>query len=222
MKIQFPKDENIDNPIQYPKDGDNGNSNQFPKDGNTKVEDGGVRVYEDNKCEVLIRKGKLEKYIRNVIAWDMKNSLYLSEDIVVTTSAHQKINILVSLAPLLQASSISSITASKKAAPSITVTSVAPKSPSMRNSSKTPKFLSIPNNHVIEEGESARFQSAIDGYPQLWSTSDMDGMIVSSTALIAVKELDDLRVLEIDECCYDSGFALPWEMLKAALKPQRV
>uniref|UniRef100_A0A1A9UZC2 Myosin light chain kinase, smooth muscle n=1 Tax=Glossina austeni TaxID=7395 RepID=A0A1A9UZC2_GLOAU len=68
-----------------------------------------------------------------------------------------------------------------------------------------PKFLAIPNNRVVEEGESVRFQCAIDGHPQPWSTWDKDGMIVTPTARVTIKEVDDLRFLEVDEVGYDDA-----------------
>lgn len=68
-----------------------------------------------------------------------------------------------------------------------------------------PKFLAVPNNRVVEEGESVRFQCAIDGHPQPWSTWDKDGMIVTPSARVTIKELDDLRFLEVEEVGYDDA-----------------
>ncbi|XP_036332534.1 muscle M-line assembly protein unc-89-like [Rhagoletis pomonella] len=50
-----------------------------------------------------------------------------------------------------------------------------------------------------------RFQCAIAGHPTPWSTWDKEGIIVTPTARIAVKEVDDLRFLEIDEVTFDDA-----------------
>ncbi|XP_030387654.1 titin homolog isoform X3 [Scaptodrosophila lebanonensis] len=68
-----------------------------------------------------------------------------------------------------------------------------------------PKFLAIPYNRVVEEGDSVRFQCAIGGHPTPWATWDKDGMIVTPTTRIAVKEVDDLRWIEIDEVTFDDA-----------------
>ncbi|XP_043866600.1 titin isoform X5 [Drosophila mojavensis] len=68
-----------------------------------------------------------------------------------------------------------------------------------------PKFLAIPYNRVVEEGDSVRFQCAIAGHPTPWATWDKDGMIVTPTPRIAVKEVDDLRFIEIDEVGFDDA-----------------
>uniref|UniRef100_A0A0K8UDN7 Myosin light chain kinase, smooth muscle n=4 Tax=Bactrocera latifrons TaxID=174628 RepID=A0A0K8UDN7_BACLA len=68
-----------------------------------------------------------------------------------------------------------------------------------------PKFLAIPHSRVVEEGDNVRFQCAITGHPAPWSTWDKEGMIVTPTARIAVKEVDDLRFLEIDEVTFDDA-----------------
>lgn len=68
-----------------------------------------------------------------------------------------------------------------------------------------PKFLVIPHSRVVEEGDNVHFQCAIAGHPTPWSTWDKEGMIVTPTARIAVKEVDDLRFLEIDEVTFDDA-----------------
>ncbi|XP_014087258.3 myosin light chain kinase, smooth muscle isoform X2 [Bactrocera oleae] len=68
-----------------------------------------------------------------------------------------------------------------------------------------PKFLAIPHSRVVEEGDNVRFQCAIAGHPTPWSTWDKEGIIVTPTARIAVKEVDDLRFLEIDEVTFDDA-----------------
>uniref|UniRef100_W8AQC6 Myosin light chain kinase, smooth muscle n=1 Tax=Ceratitis capitata TaxID=7213 RepID=W8AQC6_CERCA len=68
-----------------------------------------------------------------------------------------------------------------------------------------PKFLAIPHSRVVEEGDNVRFQCAIAGHPTPWSTWDKEGLIVTPTARIAVKEVDDLRFLEINEVTFDDA-----------------
>ncbi|XP_051862031.1 muscle M-line assembly protein unc-89 isoform X49 [Drosophila albomicans] len=68
-----------------------------------------------------------------------------------------------------------------------------------------PKFLAIPYNRVVEEGDSVRFQCAIAGHPSPWATWDKDGLIVTPTPRIHVKEVDDLRFIEIDEVGFDDA-----------------
>ncbi|KAJ6643194.1 Myosin light chain kinase, smooth muscle [Pseudolycoriella hygida] len=62
-----------------------------------------------------------------------------------------------------------------------------------------PKFYAMPHNRLAEEGETVRFQCAIAGLPTPWSTWDKDGLIVTPTTRINIKERDDLRILEIEE-----------------------
>ncbi|XP_065370323.1 titin isoform X6 [Calliphora vicina] len=68
-----------------------------------------------------------------------------------------------------------------------------------------PKFLAIPNSRVVEEGDSVRFQCAIAGHPTPWATWDKDGIIVTPTTRIAIKEVNDLRYLEIEEVTFDDA-----------------
>uniref|UniRef100_T1P7Q7 Myosin light chain kinase, smooth muscle n=1 Tax=Musca domestica TaxID=7370 RepID=T1P7Q7_MUSDO len=68
-----------------------------------------------------------------------------------------------------------------------------------------PKFLAIPNSQVVEEGDSVRFQCAIGGHPTPWATWDKDGLIVTPTGRIRVKEVDDLRYLEIEDVSFDDA-----------------
>ncbi|XP_031789478.1 titin homolog isoform X2 [Nasonia vitripennis] len=62
-----------------------------------------------------------------------------------------------------------------------------------------PKFYTIPHNRVAEEGETVRFQCAVAGYPVPWCAWDKDGISVTSSARISIKEKDDVRILEIAE-----------------------
>lgn len=62
-----------------------------------------------------------------------------------------------------------------------------------------PKFYAIPHNRVAEEGETVRFQCAVAGHPDPWVIWDKDGQIVTPTARITIKEVDDLRIIEIRE-----------------------
>uniref|UniRef100_A0A6P4FIV9 Muscle M-line assembly protein unc-89-like isoform X2 n=1 Tax=Drosophila rhopaloa TaxID=1041015 RepID=A0A6P4FIV9_DRORH len=74
-----------------------------------------------------------------------------------------------------------------------------------RNAITAPKFLAIPYNRVVEEGDSVRFQCAISGHPTPWATWDKDGFVVIPTPRVAVKEIDDLRIIEIDEVSFEDA-----------------
>ncbi|XP_046811447.1 muscle M-line assembly protein unc-89 isoform X4 [Lucilia cuprina] len=74
-----------------------------------------------------------------------------------------------------------------------------------RQAISAPKFLAIPNSRVVEEGDSVRFQCAIAGHPMPWATWDKDGIIVTPTTRIAIKEVNDLRYLEIEEVTFDDA-----------------
>nr|XP_046469209.1 titin homolog isoform X3 [Neodiprion pinetum] len=62
-----------------------------------------------------------------------------------------------------------------------------------------PKFYAVPHNRVAEEGETVRFQCAVSGHPTPWVTWDKNGVVVTPSTRISVKERDDVRVLEISE-----------------------
>lgn len=62
-----------------------------------------------------------------------------------------------------------------------------------------PKFYAVPHNRLVEEGETVQFQCAIAGHPMPWSTWDHDGLIVTQTSRITIKERDDVRILEIEQ-----------------------
>lgn len=62
-----------------------------------------------------------------------------------------------------------------------------------------PKFYAVPHNRLVEEGETVQFQCAIAGHPMPWSTWDHDGLIVTQTSRITIKERDEQRVLEIEQ-----------------------
>ncbi|XP_075167097.1 stretchin-Mlck isoform X1 [Haematobia irritans] len=68
-----------------------------------------------------------------------------------------------------------------------------------------PKFLAIPNSRVVEEGESVRFQCALAGHPTPWATWDKDGLILTPTGRMSIKEVDDLRYLEIEDVSFDDA-----------------
>lgn len=68
-----------------------------------------------------------------------------------------------------------------------------------------PKFYTIPHNRVAEEGETVRFQCAVAGHPAPWCVWDKDGITVTPTARITVKEKDDIRILEIAEVTPEDG-----------------
>lgn len=68
-----------------------------------------------------------------------------------------------------------------------------------------PKFYSVPHNRVCEEGDTVRFQCAIAGHPIPWSTWDKDGIIVTPSTRLTIKERDDMRYLEIEEVCFEDA-----------------
>ncbi|OAD58520.1 Myosin light chain kinase, smooth muscle [Eufriesea mexicana] len=76
-----------------------------------------------------------------------------------------------------------------------------PRSRSMSRRPKIspPKFYAVPHNRVVEEGETVRFQCAVIGHPTPWVKWDKNGMIVTPTARISIKERDDVKILEIVE-----------------------
>ncbi|XP_045530819.1 uncharacterized protein LOC123718416 isoform X1 [Pieris brassicae] len=63
-----------------------------------------------------------------------------------------------------------------------------------------PKFYTYPFNKVVEEGDGVVLQCAVGGFPTPWATWDKDGIIITPTSRISVKEKDEmLRILQIDE-----------------------
>jgi Immunoglobulin I-set domain len=52
---------------------------------------------------------------------------------------------------------------------------------------------------IVEEGATVRFQCAIAGHPTPWVTWDKDGLILTPTRRLTIKEKDDLRVVEISD-----------------------
>ncbi|XP_043286606.1 titin homolog isoform X2 [Venturia canescens] len=68
-----------------------------------------------------------------------------------------------------------------------------------------PKFYAVPHNRVAEEGETVRFQCAIAGHPTPWVTWDKDGIPVTPTTRITLKEKDDVRILEITEINHEDA-----------------
>ncbi|XP_044588361.1 titin homolog isoform X4 [Cotesia glomerata] len=69
----------------------------------------------------------------------------------------------------------------------------------------SPKFYAVPHNKVAEEGETVRFQCAIAGHPVPWVTWDKDGISITPTARISLKESDDVRILEITEITHEDA-----------------
>lgn len=57
-----------------------------------------------------------------------------------------------------------------------------------------PKFYAAPHSRVVEEGESVYFQCAIAGVPTPWGTWDKDGVVVTQTTRLTLKERGDLRM----------------------------
>lgn len=67
-----------------------------------------------------------------------------------------------------------------------------------------PSFYTYPFNKVAEEGDSVTLQCAIKGNPAPWATWDKDGVIITPSSRITIKEKDDvLRVLEIEQVSVD-------------------
>ncbi|XP_047544107.1 muscle M-line assembly protein unc-89-like isoform X2 [Vanessa atalanta] len=63
-----------------------------------------------------------------------------------------------------------------------------------------PKFYTYPYNRVAEEGDTIVFQCAVKGLPPPWATWDKDGIIITPSARISIKEKDEmLRILEIEQ-----------------------
>ncbi|XP_023937954.2 uncharacterized protein LOC112045836 isoform X2 [Bicyclus anynana] len=63
-----------------------------------------------------------------------------------------------------------------------------------------PKFYTYPYNKVVEEGDTVVFQCAVKGLPPPWATWDKDGIIITPTARISIREKDDMfRILEIEQ-----------------------
>lgn len=62
-----------------------------------------------------------------------------------------------------------------------------------------PKFYTYPHNKVVEEGASAIFQCAVTGHPAPWATWDKDGVIMTPSARITIREKEDLKLVEIEE-----------------------
>lgn len=63
-----------------------------------------------------------------------------------------------------------------------------------------PKFYTYPFNKVVEEGDHVVFQCAVKGLPAPWATWDKDGVIITPSSRISIREKDEiLRILEIEE-----------------------
>lgn len=63
-----------------------------------------------------------------------------------------------------------------------------------------PRFYTYPFNKVVEPGERVVFQCAVQGLPAPWATWDKDGVIITPSSRITVREKDDvLRILEIED-----------------------
>ncbi|XP_032676016.1 uncharacterized protein LOC116846386 isoform X2 [Odontomachus brunneus] len=60
-----------------------------------------------------------------------------------------------------------------------------------------PKFYAVPHNRLVQEGETVRFQCAVVGHPAPWIRWDKNGIIVTPSARISIKERDDVKILEI-------------------------
>lgn len=63
-----------------------------------------------------------------------------------------------------------------------------------------PKFYTYPFNKVVEEGDHVVFQCAVKGLPAPWATWDKDGVIITPSSRITIREKDEvLRILEIEQ-----------------------
>lgn len=62
-----------------------------------------------------------------------------------------------------------------------------------------PKFYTYPHNKVVEEGATVVFQCAVTGHPAPWATWDKDGVVITPSARITIREKDDVRRIEIEE-----------------------
>lgn len=62
-----------------------------------------------------------------------------------------------------------------------------------------PKFYTYPHNKVVEEGSTATFRCSVTGHPSPWATWDKDGIIVTPSARITIREKEDIRYIEIEE-----------------------
>lgn len=63
-----------------------------------------------------------------------------------------------------------------------------------------PKFYTYPYNKVAEEGDTVVFQCAAKGLPAPWATWDKDGVVITPSCRITIKEKDEIfRILEIDD-----------------------
>lgn len=62
-----------------------------------------------------------------------------------------------------------------------------------------PAFYTYPFNKVAEEGDEVTFQCAIKGLPVPWTTWDKDGVIITPSSRITIKEKDEMRIIVIEE-----------------------
>ncbi|XP_075991256.1 uncharacterized protein LOC142986608 isoform X6 [Anticarsia gemmatalis] len=63
-----------------------------------------------------------------------------------------------------------------------------------------PSFYTYPFNKVVEEGDNVTFKCAVKGQPVPWVTWDKDGIIITPSARITMKDKDELlRILEIEQ-----------------------
>lgn len=69
-----------------------------------------------------------------------------------------------------------------------------------------PKFYAVPFNRVAEEGETVVFRCSIAGHPVPWVVWDKDGVEVTPSSRITIKEHDEDRILQItDVTVEDAG-----------------
>lgn len=62
-----------------------------------------------------------------------------------------------------------------------------------------PKFHTIPHKRVVEKGETVRFLCTVTGHPVPWCTWDKDGIPITTSARINIKQKNGIKILEIVE-----------------------
>lgn len=67
-----------------------------------------------------------------------------------------------------------------------------------------PAFYTYPFNKVAEEGDTVTLQCAVKGLPAPWATWDKDGVIITPSSRITLKEKDEIfRILELEQVTVD-------------------
>lgn len=69
----------------------------------------------------------------------------------------------------------------------------------------SPKFYTVPHDRIAEEGETVRFQCSIFGHPAPWARWDKDGVAITPSSRITIRDCDDLYTLEIKEVAMEDA-----------------